>query len=52
MSQALASLEAVGRYLENAGNFAGLTQAMENHMAFLTSQFARHTWTMTEVLKC
>ena len=48
MSQALASLEAVGRYLETAGNFSGLSEAKGNHISFLTSQFARHTWTVTE----
>lgn len=48
MSQALASLEAVGRYLENAGNFPGLAQAMDSHVAFLQSQFSRYSWTMTE----
>ena len=48
MSQALASLEAVGRYLETAGNFAGLSEAKGSHISFLTSQFARHTWTVTE----
>ncbi len=48
MSQALASLEAVGRYLETAGNFPGLSEAKGNHISFLTCQFARHTWTVTE----
>lgn len=48
MSQALASLEAVGRYLETAGNFAGLSEAKGNHIRFLTCQFARHTWNVTE----
>ena len=48
MSQALASLEAVGRCLETAGNFAGLSEAKGSHISFLTSQFARHTWTVTE----
>lgn len=48
MSQALASLEAVGRYLETAGNFAGLSEAKGNHISFLSCQFARHTWNVTE----
>ena len=42
MSQAVASLDAVSKYLETAGNFPGLAQAKESHLSFLRSQFARH----------
>ena len=48
MSQVVSSLEAVGRYLETAGSFPGFAQAKESHIAFLTSQFGRHTWSVTE----